>query len=98
MTLVSGDMTSGEMTFGRLDRKPITVLTSVYTRQPVAATCRTSSVLENFCEKSLSPQQNFVTTKCCKKSNQTEFVQLFLGQSSVADTKIFHKNSPVHTK
>ena len=46
--------------------------------------------------KSLSPQQNFVTAISHAKSNQFEFVQFVVGKNSVAETKIFTKNSPIH--
>ena len=37
MTLVSGDMTSDEMTFGRLDRKSLHQANAVHTDYTVAA-------------------------------------------------------------
>ena len=57
-----------------------------------------SSILENFFWKSLSLQQNFVAATCCKKSNQTEFVQPFMAITFCCRDKDFHKNSPVLTK
>ena len=46
--------------------------------------------------KSLSPQQNFVTAISHAKPNQFEFVQFVVGTNSVAETKIFTKNYPIH--
>ena len=48
--------------------------------------------------KSLSPKQNFVTAIGHAKSNQFEFVRFVVGTNSVAETKIFTKNSPIHMR
>ena len=48
--------------------------------------------------KSLSPKQNFVTAISHAKSNQFEFVRFVVGTNSVAETKIFTKNSPIHMR
>ena len=48
--------------------------------------------------KSLSLQQNFVTAISRAKSNQFEFVQFVVGTNSVAETKMFTKNCPIHMR
>ena len=58
----------------------------------------TLCVLENFCEKSLTLQQNSVSATRWTNSVWFDFLQHFAATKFCCGDKDFHKNSPVHKK